>query len=327
MIDTFKIDFYWMLRETKGYFAWIQDRPDLLARHLSWSHRRKCPECDIRFINTREIVRAITEDTVLENPLFDLLMKALIRAEIRLMSRFIPQRSHEERLTGNLVSEIDNSIFLIREQFKKTCRALYEIEKEIDFFYYDLSQGGKLEKTTGADLGLILVVDLPDFPYTVKSLILQAKKMSGDSAQIDLEQYETLMEHGKSECAYLFYDMVLNRRCSPLVVPIDIYDFQNAQKECIKKGNDSFSIAFNTACYNGHPLSLFVVSHLIYKDSIGARYNSFEEAFRMFSDLRYSRKKNNNLEKCDFNGRLAILSLGRSIKYSVPHNEGMHIEV
>jgi len=283
--------------------------------------------CDERFLQPRELVRAITEENVCENPLFDLVLKALIRAEVRLMSRFIPQRSHEERLTGNLVSEIDNAIFLIGKQFKKTCLALYALEKEIDFFYYDLSRGGTIEKATGADLGLILVVDLPDFPYTVKSLILQAKKISGNPAQIERNQYETLMTHGASECAYLFYDMDLARRCSPLVVSVGQYNLKNGHEECAKKDNDSFSITFDKARSAGHPLSLFVVSHLAYGNSIGAKHDSFKTAFRMFADLCPPQRSRRDSGIGDFNGRLAILSLGRSIRFGTPHNEGMEIDV
>ncbi len=327
MIDIFKNDFYWMLRERKGYFSWIKDNPDKLARHLLNYNRRRCPMCEDRILNSREIVRAITEKNVCENPLFDILMKALIRAEVRLMSRFIPQRSHEERLTGNLVSEIDNAIFLVREIFKKTCLSLYKIEKVIDFFYYDLSQGGKLEKETGADLGLILVIDLPDFPYTVKSFILQAKKISGNSVQIDREQYETMMKHRKSECAYLFYDMNLARLCSPLIVKIDHFFLENQYKESEEDNTASFNIKFDDVNTMGHPLSLFVISHLIYGESIGASHSSFESAFSMFYNIWDPDPPNNNSGIKDFNGRLAIISLGRSIKYSVPHNEGLHIEV
>ena len=43
---------------------------------------------------------------------------------------------------------------------------------EVDFFYFDLSRGGKVEKDTGADLGFIIVIDLPDYPFTVKKRVI-----------------------------------------------------------------------------------------------------------------------------------------------------------
>jgi hypothetical protein len=327
MSDIFKEDFFWMLRESKGYFPWIQGQPYRLAKHLRFGHRGRCPMCDDRFPAPREIVRAITEENVCENPLFDLVMKALIRAEVRLISRFVPQRSHEERLTGNLVSEIDSAIFLIRGQFRRTSLELYSTEKDVAFFYYDLSRGGKLEKTTGADLGLVLVVDLPDFPFTVKSLVLQAKKLDGNSAKIERQQYETLLKHGASDCAYLFYDMDLQRRCSPLVVGMQRYGMKSQYEECVKQNTKSFSYQFDKARSDGHPLSLFLASHLAYDDSVGRRHRSFKDAFAMFSHLGGRGLSGADATLSDFNGRVAIVSVGRPIQFSTPDNEGLEIDV
>jgi hypothetical protein len=325
MNEQFKDDFFWMLREGNGYFPWIQDRSYRLARHIRYGYRGHCPICDEGSPAPREIVRAITEREVCENPLFDIVMKALIRAEIRLISRFVPQRSHEERLTGNLVSEIDSAIFLVRPQFRKASLDLYSIEKDIDFLYYDLSKGGRLEKTTGADLGLVLVVDLPDFPYTVKSVILQAKKLDGVSATIDRPQYATLLNHGGSGCSYLFYDMQLSRRCSPLVVGIS--SMRHEYDECVKQDKQSFSYHFDRARDDGHPLSLFLTSHLFYDDSVGSRHRSFKDAFAMFANLGNRRDSSADSESGDFNGRLAILSVGRPIRFGTPENERMEIDV
>jgi hypothetical protein len=327
MNDVFKEEFFWMLRESKGYFPWIQEQPYRLAKHLRFGHRRHCPMCDDGFPAPREIVRAITEEIVCENPLFDLVMKALIRAEVRLINRFIPQRSHEERLTGNLVSEIDSAIFLIRTEFRRASLELYAMERDVDFFYYDLSRGGKLEKTTGADLGLILVVDLPDFPYTVKSIILQAKKVNGNSAKIERQQYEILRKHGANDCAYLLYDMDLARRCCPLVVGMERYEVKKQYEECVKQNNKSFNYQFDKARSDGHPLSLFVTSHLAYDDSVGRRHHSFEDAFRMFAGLGGHDSSGSDATLADFNGRVAIVSLGRSIRFSTPNNESLNIEV
>jgi len=46
MSEFFRDDFFWMLREAKGYFPWVQERPYRLARHLRLRHRRHCPMCD-----------------------------------------------------------------------------------------------------------------------------------------------------------------------------------------------------------------------------------------------------------------------------------------
>jgi hypothetical protein len=313
MIDAFKDDYFWMLREGKGYFPWLSGNSYQLARHLGWNHHRKCPMCHDEF-PPRGLVKTMIEEEVCENPLLDLTMKALIRAEIRLISRFIPQRSHEERLTGNLVSEIDSAVFLIREAFRDAAIRMYSAEKHVDFIYYDLSRGGTIEKDTGADLGFVVVVDLPDQPLTVKSLILQAKKLSG-SAKIERSQYEALMKRDEGSCAYLFYDMEMGRRCSPLVVPVGRYNLKNGYEECQKSGKKSFSIAFDKVRSDGYPLSLFLASLVPYGDTFGKQHGSFKEAFQMFNALcQPSMNRGESSPISDFNGRLGVLSIGKQIK-------------
>ena len=89
-----------------------------------------------------------------ENPLFYLLFKAFVYAEIKFVNNFIPQNSHEERLTGHLVSEIANSLSIVSETLKKQAFDLYQTEVDLNFDYADLSSNNQ-EKNTGADLGFI----------------------------------------------------------------------------------------------------------------------------------------------------------------------------
>jgi len=327
MIDYFKEDYFWMLREGKGYFPWLSGDTYKISRYLRLNEKRKCM-CRHDDYPTREVVRTLVEENVCENPLFDLILKSLLRAEIRFISRFVPQRSHEERLTGNLVSEIDSALFLIKTAFRETSYKLYSQEKEVDFFYYDLSRGGKIEKITGADLGFILVIDLPDFPYTVKTFILQAKKILNGSSQIDLNQYKTLNKYEKGESGYLFYDMDLDRQCSPLIVPFHKYNLHNRYEECVKANNNSFTYSFDGAKSDGHPLSLFLISQLAFDSSVGKNHRSFDSAFYMFEELCQSPLKiSKEQEISKFDGRLAIFSIGKNLKYSISENRSLVIKV
>lgn len=172
MIQPYRNDFHLMLREQIGYYPWIKDHSYRLNRLIYGE--RHCP-CD-RESSERKLIRKITDEQVCDNKFIDLLFKALIRSEIRFISRFIPQRSHEERLTGNLVSEMSNSIELIKDLFTTHSIEEYGEEKQVDFFYYDMSQGGQLETLTGADLAIGISIDLPDYPKTNKSFVFQAKK-------------------------------------------------------------------------------------------------------------------------------------------------------
>ena len=133
---------------------------------------------------------------------------------------------------------------------------------EVDFFYFDLSRGGKVEKDTGADLGFIIVIDLPDYPFTVKSVILQAKKINGN-VQINGNQYETLNTFNKDNCAYLFYDMNYQTLSSPIVLKLDDYDFKKGYEVSKEKVHNSFSMDFKAIC-DGDPLSIFLLSTIIY---------------------------------------------------------------
>ena len=233
MLEAFRDEYFWMLRESKGYVPWLSKHGYRLVRHVI-GRRRRCPMCDDCSNNPRDLLKIMAEETVYDNELFALVFKSIVRAEARLISRYVPQRSHEERLTGSLVSELDNALFLVKDPFREASIRLYSQPKEIDFFYYDLSRGGKLEKETGADLAFIVVIDLPDFPFTVKSIILQAKKVNGASTQLDRRQYEVLVQHaGKG--AYLFYDMNLQTLCPPFVVALENYPLGRKHAECIEK--------------------------------------------------------------------------------------------
>ena len=56
---------------------------------------------------------------------------------------------------------------------------------EVDFFYFDLSRGGKVEKDTGADLGFIIVIDLPD--YQITRLPVHRKEKVHNSFSMDFK--------------------------------------------------------------------------------------------------------------------------------------------
>ncbi|OQX18811.1 MAG: hypothetical protein BWK75_06265 [Candidatus Altiarchaeales archaeon A3] len=269
----------------------------------------------------RDLIKALTSETVCRNGLIDLFFKAVMRAEIRFISRYAPQRSHEERLTGNLVSEIDNSIYLIKDEFKDLSVKYYSEMKEIDFFYFDLSKGGKIEKDTGADLGFVLIVDLPDYPFTVKSFVLQAKKIN-NKVQIDSNQYKTLSNLNEENCGYLFYDMNFTTLSSPMVLRIKDYPLEDKCEESKKNKTKSFYLDLNDI-YRGEPLSFFLISDFLNK-KYGKQHNSLEGALDYFNKLCGD---NPNEDSLQFNGRVGIVCLGKKINYNISHNESFRISI
>ncbi len=311
--DIFKDDFNWMQRERKGLYPWVAHNYWQAFRYINYEF------CDFHCfhrdrISDNKLISLLLNHQFLENQLFDILQKAIMRAELRLLERYIPQKSNEERLTGHLVSEIDSALFLIKPFIKNTSLKLYNEKKEIDFFYYDLSKGGKVENRTGADLGFIIVVDLPDFPYTVQSVVLQAKKSRPDGRiQIDIKQLNKIRSI-TNNAAYLFYDMDLERLSSPMIIGTHLWE--NKLKEAEEKGENSFSIDMGEILTDGIPLSLYILDKVIERrktdnfNSLGVALSSFREA----------------TNEMLFDGPLAIVSLGKPISYSF-NTDGFFLSV
>lgn len=312
MIEQYKEDFFLMLQQSMGYLPWVKQHPYRLDRLIFGEHEM-CHRH--RENHHRQLVRKILEEKVCENDIIDIFFKAVIRAEQRFSSRFIPQRSNEERLTGHLISEIGASIELAKPYFLETSLTLYNEKKVIDFFYFDMSKGGKLEKQTGADLAITIVIDLPDYPKTFKTYIFQAKKING-STSLDISQYETLKNHDKNSYGYLFYDTDLNTLSSPFVLSHNYLN--NNYEKALKENNKSFSVNTDNV-YNGMPLSAFLCFDLINNDSVGKKHRSIEDAI-------YYAESFNGKNNERFDGYLGIVSIGRKLKYALNgNNEGFNL--
>jgi hypothetical protein len=317
IVDAFREDFNWMQRQSKGLYPWLEkNRWEFLRRITNCG----CdgPWCRGPREGGRSAIAHFLSTQIHENPLIDLFQKALVRAEARFVSRYIPQRSNEERLTGNLVSELDAAVFLARSQFRAVSKERYNVEKEIDFFYYDLSRGGKVEKHTGADLGLVIVVDLPDYPLTVRGLIMQAKKVD-PHASVSIPQFRTIQKTADNSSQYLFYDMNSHSLASPIVFESSAMERKADENE--KKGHKSFSLTLDDILNGGIPLSLYV-PHDVIGLGKGQQYKSFRDAFECFRQMPW-----NQSDADGFSGRLAIASIGKPISYEVNSDGGLDLSV
>ena len=312
MIEQFKEDYFQMMKLSMGYLPWVKKHPYRLDR-LIWGEHEMCHRH--RENHHRQLVRKMLEEKVCENESIDIFFKAVIRAEQRFSSRFIPQRSNEERLTGHLISEIGGSIELVKSNFLEASLKLYNESKVIDFFYFDMSKGGKLEKITGADLAITVIIDLPDFPKTIKTYIFQAKKIQ-NSTSIDNFQYKTLMSHRENSYGYLFYDGNLQTLSSPFVLQHG--NMKYLYEKAIENKHNSFSVN-NDTVYNGLPLSAFLCFELISNDFIGRKHNSIEDAISYAE--QFNGEKNER-----FNGYFGVVSIGRKLKYEInSNNEGFNL--
>lgn len=315
--DAFREEFNWMQRQSKGFYPWLErNRWEILRRITNCC----CdgPWCHGPRENGRSAIAHFLSTQIHENPLIDLFQKALVRAEIRFVSRYIPQRSNEERLTGNLVSELDAAVFLARSKFRAISKDRYNTEKDIDFFYYDLSRGGKVEKQTGADLALVIVVDLPDHPLTVRSLIMQAKKID-PHASVNIPQFRTIQKTAENSSQYLFYDMNWNSLASPIVFESSAMGRKADESE--KKGHKSFSLTLDEILSNGIPLSLYI-PHDVIDLGKGQQHRSFRDAFECVRQMPW-----NQGDDTGFNGRLAIASIGKPISHEINSDGGIDLNV
>jgi hypothetical protein len=295
----FASELNWILRNNKGFASWYNSH--VAQQHFAervWRrqrhrfHRHPLWEYGLNLVFGESLRKAI-DHGLLEHDLLNLVFRALMRSEVRFSSRFVMQQSHEERLTGNLVSEMDAAIFHARNEIHHITQLAYGEPKAVEFYYYDLSRGGKLEKETGADLAFLVVVDLPDLPLRVATVRLQAKKIRR-SAQIPLRQ----------DSAYLFYDMDPDTLCAPIVVESTV--LKSSAEIAQKEGNKSFSVGFDMAM-RGTPLSLYLL--LLAEGAPGVReHSSFEDAWGFLQAQAHEQRETH------FAGRAAILSIGRSIQ-------------
>jgi len=139
------------------------------------------------------------------SPLYHIMFRSFVSAEQKFITNYIPQNSHEERLTGHLVSELVNSLFILQDTFERLSQKIYEQKVPVEFYYADLSSNNR-EKDTGSDLGLIFHVNLPDSPETFRVAAIQAKKIKKDgSATINLTQNDTLIKQYNERAYYMFY--------------------------------------------------------------------------------------------------------------------------
>lgn len=130
---------------------------------------------------------------------------ALAQAEHEFLLRYVPFWSHEERLTGHLVSQIVERL----EDFAPYWAALSgapenEVENHCRIFYADTATARR-ESVTGADFGLVIHARFGKQPEYFKVARFQAKKAeSSGSALIDFDQVEALLKR-PDVGYYVFY--------------------------------------------------------------------------------------------------------------------------
>ena len=224
----------------------------------------------------------LNESAMYPSPLYQLLFKSFVAAEGKFIKNYIPQNSHEERLTGHLVSELENGLFILHDFFEETAVSIYGKPVPLNFYYADLSSNSQ-EKHTGADLGIIFYVNLPDLPKHIRIAAIQAKKVGPSSAVIDAEQLDTISKAYGDEAYYMFYDM--SDRMSPMMRKAQYIKEDQGDAT----GGKTFSYGRNQI-NQGTPLSIFLVFEMLlaakkenntFKNILDAKYKLLNPTYEL----------------------------------------------
>jgi hypothetical protein len=195
--DTMRLAFssgFFANREKESFPLWAIDK-ELLHFYL----KRSYPE-HRHFIN-----QVLAFPSSYEPPCLWALFWALAEAEHEFLFRYIPFWSHEERLTGHLVSQIVERL----EDFAPYWASLSgapesESENHCRIFYADTATARK-ESITGADFGLVVHARFGKQPEYFKVARFQAKKAEKNgSAVIDFDQVAALLNR-PNVGYYIFY--------------------------------------------------------------------------------------------------------------------------
>ncbi len=233
-----------------------------------------------------------------DNELFHILFKAFVYAEARFIQNYIPQNSHEERLTGHLISEYSSALGIVKKTFQQKSLELYNENLSLDFYYADLSSN-KREKTTGADFGIMFHINLPDYPTEVRTAIFQAKKFKSN-AVIDIAQCNTLKNYGEEGAYYCFYDMTTEGTSSPLVLHANQISLPSDKTQKTKSySRDEFFANWD----GGIPLSIFLVFNMLSGDN--------KKYYKTYSNIWQAKGYFDQKENRESNpSKLLIVSVG-----------------
>lgn len=193
--------------------------------------------------------RLLATPTCYHPPAIWALFWALAKAEHRFTERYLPFWSHEERLTGHLVSEIMERIGEFSPEWKDLARTNANTEPpRLELWYADLA-ASRREKETGGDLGLIVHGCLPGHREFFKVLRFQAKKVGpAGSLRLDIQQHEALAEHNHLGQYVLYHAADSDHwQLPPTVLPVSEVtttpEDAKAASKTIPGRNDGYDLA------------------------------------------------------------------------------------
>ncbi len=185
---------------------------------------------------------------------------ALAKGEHAFLHRYTPFWSHEERLTGHLVSQMITCV----EDFGDRWNMLSQTEGQTSAcrIWYADTATARQEKVTGADLGLVVHARFSDTNEFFKVVRFQAKKVNRQSgkARIDLDQADALLQR-ENLGYYLFYHFLhgTNWSLPPTVTRASALrrEVEQAQKD-EKRQRHSLGTLLWDGWQSGYDLATFI---------------------------------------------------------------------
>jgi hypothetical protein len=266
--------------EKPGFPAWLVD-----GEFLHFFLKRARP--DHRYFVDQVLASPAAYDPACMWALF----WALARAEHEFLFRYVPFWSHEERLTGHLVSQIVERV----EDFAPHWASLTgapeaEAENHCRLFYADTATARR-ESETGADFGLVIHAHLGKRQEYFKVARFQAKKAEGNgSALIDFDQVNALLN--RPDVGYfVFYHFHNPKQWSlpPTVLPAKHFERRRDELREEKAKIKSTSLGKETAQARnaGYDFAAFVTFALADPASEhGAYLLTAEDAVRELMTVR-----------------------------------------
>jgi len=256
--------------------------------------------------NHAHFIRNLTSPTIYHPSCIWALFWALAKGEHQFLRRYLPFWSHEERLTGHFVSQICERI----EEFAGSWSALSAGEPKeswLDIWYADTAAGNR-EKTTGADLGLIIHGQYSGDGEFFKVARFQVKKVpSSNTVTIDLDQTKALLRKGELGYYLFFHAQDRNEwRRPPSVAPAKTFEQLVLEKErALTEGRVSGKSLGNESASNVDNHSFDFATFITF--ALADPATDFGAAARSKSDAVYT------LMAGGPPTRLAVISLGTKI--------------
>ena len=210
----------------------------------------------------------------------------LAKAELAFATRYVPMWSHDERLTGHLVSQVIERMEEFQPHWLELDRASGAPESTLNIWYADVA-AGRLEKETGADLGLILHASYRGQSEFFKVVRVQAKKVgTSGSARIDVAQARVLTArdnlgyyvfyHGPDKDGWQLPPTVQSSAAVWNRIPSEIKEQKNMQPARVRGSDGVASVGVRERGWDFAAFLAFSVSDL--GATVGVPANTPEDA-------------------------------------------------